>query len=417
MGRAFELIVFVFILLTPYVLIILQSPHIPYSKFHKQDESAVLKLTSLWAESSKKALFEIRKFMLRLDLKGPFFNRVNAQKVCVGVLSVQRNNVHYLKQNIAALLSRSRLSDEHQFQITVFNANCPPSLNLDVESLNDLIFVKNMYLESEEAKSCDIELPRKEFLDYINVLEDLQKKNCEYYLVLEDDALPCLSWTTKVHETLKMIDEMQMNWIVVRFFAPLIWTDWFNKRSFILDDNLIFMSCVIIFTWIQWVVFRFVMLTIRWKYNPTDSNANQHRSHYHFAFVVSSIIMMFCLGRHSIVRYPPGVHVHPVGASAVANAYSHKGLQHLIEYFRKYLKSSLKNKKIIPKDLHFEDMVSSLGDSGEGTYLELISIPNCFQHMGAVSSIRSSSEHSLILTREFENNHEPIKFSEEAFLS
>lgn len=403
---------------------------LPYSQYYENDAARLESLAERRREESRQVLADIREYKSRDDLDGPLFSRNQANRLCVCMITVARQGgADYLTQSIAALLSRTPWELQHQIRIFIHNLNSPPGDHKEALRLQDLVLVKSVSYDAELRPDSlgPGRTKLKETIDYITTLKVLLDSDCDYALVLEDDALAATNWAPDLLCTLRVLESSGPRpWIVLKLFSSFKWIPWFFGESHAIFD--VFLLCVTtIAAMLSIIAIYWILITLLFRLGRQERD-DFGRFEYPkgrlvepnmLSMLVLSIsvgVFLYLMGRPNVFPYEDGIHSVSIGASAVANLYSRAGLKllrdHLTnEFFR--LKDEGRLSEMKNKDLHFRRIREEMFQKSGVSYHELVRLPNLFQHIGAHTSLdKFSSFATEVVSPHFPDDEERIQFDE-----
>jgi hypothetical protein len=402
------------------------SPRIPYSKYFQHDIANLKKQIKMHKETGLKALQQYRS-----KIPGPVFAKPTAKRLCVGITSVYRKDMTYLEQTIASLLSRAPLSYQDKIHLTLYNLDDPPSKHITAIDLSKVVNVKKGSYKAVDPDAGPFDKKRikvKEFLDYIVVLKEEKKHNCEYYLILEDDVLAAQDWAKK---TLQLVDEIESkkeDYSVVKLFtmeifqpARWMWSRW--------SDYFLVIGLTLVFAGSIYAAMLFVARGINKFINraiPEDYELKNHEgAPYWGHFSSFNLIAFLCLlggtlswvltaNRITFVREPVGLSEKEIGAMYQANLYSADALDRWIDFMTDvYITARDQGVRLQPKDVYVDEFNSAQLEKYQKQFKSMIFTPNIFQHTGIESSIGNiRTVHSAMISYTFPDDDTPIVFDE-----
>lgn len=185
---------------------------LPYSAYYQMDEAKRETQLERLRAASVEALTDLRAWK---TTKGPLFDRPEAKKICVGVISYESGVRRTTEMTLGALLSRMHASQQDRIRVVLFNADD----NEEAERVSDLVRVEDVdYPEHYPKRRWVIQKKAKRLLDHALILRKLYKMNCEYALVLGDDAVAGEDWARKL---LDLVDDVgpDPGWVVLRLMS------------------------------------------------------------------------------------------------------------------------------------------------------------------------------------------------------
>ena len=402
---------------------------IPYCLYYQNDTTKLKELGERRRQESVQTIADIRQYRVKTGDTGPLFDRCHPCKLCVGVVSIARNEGSYLTQSVAAMLSRTSWELQDEIRIFIHNINSPPEENREALDLKDLLFLKNVTYNPElNPETLSHAKPTlRETLDYIATLEILLESDCEYSLVVEDDALAATNWAFDLLDMLDSLDDDNLKpWIVLKLFSSFKWIPWFFGENHAIFDvfqllaaTIVVVAVIIAIYWICVMLFFHISRKdedfVEAFELPTGKlvEANILST---IALSVTMGLFLYCAGKPNVVPYEDGVHSVSIGASAVANLYPRIGLkllhEHLTREFVK-LKSVGKLENMKNKDLYFRKLRNELEKTNGVQYQELIRLPNLFQHIGVQTSLGKFSSHeTTVVSPHFLDDDKAVRLDE-----
>lgn len=406
------------------------SPMIPDSRFYKNDVKKLQKQIEMHKTTALKALQDYRAY---LGTKGPVFDNKKAKRLCVSIASVRREKVKYLEQTIATLLTRAPLSFQDRVRITLYNLHHPPGDHKVALGMKDLVNVETASYLSVDPAAGPIDkkrVKRKEFLDYIALLEAEEKRQCDYYLVLEDDVLAAKDW---VKQTLAVVEEAEKREKAGERFSKI---KLFSDESFADDgyswkqplDILIIIGLVVVLT----AAIYGSMLGIanlvkkKSKEEATDDEEAQGKIQVNIragfsrlnwiaaAFLAGCMLfMVLVVGRRTVFPTPCGLTEGNIIYLYQANLYSHDAMGRWTRFLRHvYFLNKAAGLPVQPKDTYVAAFNASQKKDGGKEYMHMIWRPSVFQHTGIESSIGNNRTlQTAQISHSFPDDDLPITFN------
>jgi len=163
--------------------------------------------------TAKEALVDLKDWLYENKVKLPLFENKLEQsnprstKVCLFAATARRTNspFSYIVQAISGILNRmdyARHKDD--VYIHVFNVDAHPDEHIDVQTVRHLVPVTNI-----KAPYSIPNIPRKyqENLDFALILRKITTMNCQYPIIIEDDALPAEYWVDSVMHAISQLEQ------------------------------------------------------------------------------------------------------------------------------------------------------------------------------------------------------------------
>ena len=163
--------------------------------------------------TAKEALVDLKDWLYENRVKLPLFenkltkSNPNPTKVCLFAATARRTNspFSYIVQAISGILNRMDYAKhKDNVYIHVFNVDAHPDDHADVQTIRHLVPVTNI-----KAPYSIPNIPRKyqENLDFALILRKITTMNCEYPIIIEDDALPAEHWVDSVLRAISQLEE------------------------------------------------------------------------------------------------------------------------------------------------------------------------------------------------------------------
>lgn len=140
------------------------------------------------------------------------WNSSSRPKICVGIASVQREGISYLKSTVGSLQEGLSKQERESLHFVVLLAHTDPTRHQDYdkpwlfEAVDRLPKYRDDSSRLEAAKQLELEglhNPKARF-DYSIVLEECAKVNPTFTLVVEDDVVALDGW---YHRTLEALEK------------------------------------------------------------------------------------------------------------------------------------------------------------------------------------------------------------------
>ena len=167
---------------------------------------------AMYDMTAKEALVDLKDWLYENKVKLPLFeNKLEKEnpkqtKVCLFAASARRSNspFSYIIQAISAILNRmdyARHKDD--VYVHVFNVDADPDEHVDIQTIRHLVPVTNI-----KAPYSIPNIPRKyqENLDFALILRKITTMNCQYPIIIEDDALPAEYWVDAVFRAISQLE-------------------------------------------------------------------------------------------------------------------------------------------------------------------------------------------------------------------
>jgi hypothetical protein len=410
------------------------SPLIPDSRFYKNDVKKLQRQIEMHKRTALKALQDYRSY---LGSKGPVFNKHDAKRLCVSIASVRREKVKYLEQTIATLLTRAPLSLQDRVRITLYNLHHPAEDHAVALGMKDLVRVRTASYLSVDPEAGPIDkrrVKRKEFLDYIALLEAEEKRQCDYYLVLEDDVLAAKDWAT---QALAIIEEAERREAKGERFSKI---KLFSDESFAndgyrwtrpLDIAAITLLVTVLTAAIYGSMLCIANLAKRKKSVDketteadkeevqgstiqVDIRAGLTRLNWIAAVFLAGcmLFMVLIVGRRTVFPAPRGLQEGNIVYLYQANLYSHDAMGRWTRFLRRvYFANKAAGLPLQPKDNYVKAFNASQKKDGGKEYMHMIWRPSVFQHTGIESSIGNNRTlHTAQISHSFPDDDLPIIF-------
>lgn len=228
-----DLVCFIVLLVSLWTSIVyLCFNHITTSKYYNLENNyEIYKQKSKHLEqSSFSARSELKEWLnatgLSLDSsKYYYFSEANRPRnyMCVGILSKNRisTNSNYVNQAVMAFLTRTPATYRNDIFFVGFNMEDNPDDNKNLLDLSELIFIKNL---SSGIKDANLRV--KEAADYALALSYFREKNCNYSILMEDDAIISYDWYVRVKSSLDYIESTKTKFIYMKLFTGFKFFDW-----------------------------------------------------------------------------------------------------------------------------------------------------------------------------------------------
>lgn len=405
------------------------SPRIPYSRFFKIDTQKLQRQIKMQKETSLKALSDYREYNKG---KGTVFNRPDSKKkLCVSFPTVSRQDSVYLEQTVASLLTRTQLVYQDEIQITAYNVDYPPSKHTQAKNLSDLIQVDDLSYLDVDPDAGDIprsKIKNKEILDYISVLEAEDKRDCQFYLVLEDDVLASQNWLKKVYEVMEMMEDKPIAMVKLFSVHRRASSRWRHESP----ADILFISLITIgITSLLYLSMVFVAIAVKKIKERRSDNAPElvknpkKTSHWGrfssfdpvgFAVLLLGVLsFVIVANRCTFFPEKKGFHETDTPLFYQANLYSKHMIKNWAQFYRNIYFTAKKTKKPThPKDCYLDIFIE---EQKKITGIDLKGMaftPSIFQHTGVKSSIDNYRTLEIAdISYSFPDDDVPIVFNRE----
>lgn len=378
----------------------------------------------MYARTALKSLEDYKGY---IGDRGPVFANPDAKKLCVSIASVRREKVKYLEQAVASLLTRTPLSYQDRVQMTLYNLDVPASKHTAAKSLSPLIRVEDASYLSVDPNAGEISRDKiltKEYLDYITILSEEEKRGCEHYLVLEDDCLASKNWVKTVMDIIQQVEKHGANYCNVKLFNVTAYENgrwfWFKPLDVLLITVVSLAATAIIYG----SMIAIAKLIIRFRgTNDQDylknSNGTGIWGHFSKFDRKSALFLLVCcvsfvifIDRKSFVGpLKNGLNPTKIGLQTVAILYTKESLSRWNKFLRlTYRKAKISNIRIRPKDTYVADFKNNERVNGKNM-VQMVYQPSVFQHTGIQSSVgHDLSYNNANLSLTFPDDDAPIDF-------
>lgn len=263
--------------------------------------------------------------------------------LCIGIPSVQRQGVRYLRPAVGSLLQGLTEEQRNDIYLVILVAHTDPSQH---EAWGD----EWLHTLPDKIMSSNQTSTDKGRLDYTHLLQACYETKTRHILMLEDDVLAMEGWYDRARQAL---DDLPSS-LYLRFFYTEVFLGW-NKESWQ--------------TYLAWSILAEVLagltlyMTGRSKYTSATILV---------FFMPVWIGLYFAAGRMSVRPIRPGIHLmNDSGCCSQALAFPRQAAPDLIQYLRK---------SPCPVDSAIEAFADERGlDRWALT-------PSIFQHVGVQSS-------------------------------
>lgn len=232
--------------LIPLLWVLLR--HYQFSWFYRLDPARFSEWPRARRAEARLALSEMEAWARARGLDLPLFDRPSARRLCVGVVSVRRDDardevdgepLEYLGQTIAGLLTRVPWSHQDRLRLTLYNVDGDPGAHREAVALSRLVRTVSPDYQKLVGMGASEILQRggviwKENLDYQAALQHQLSLGCEYSLLLEDDSLAAPGWYEEVERILAAIPA-DTPWHYTKLYTTLMFEGYQNSLASILE--------------------------------------------------------------------------------------------------------------------------------------------------------------------------------------
>lgn len=373
------------------------------------------------------ALKSLEDYAAYIGDRGPAFANPNARKLCVSIASVKRERVKYLEQTIATLLTRTPISLQDRIQMTLYNLDVPASKHTAAKSLSKMIQVQDesyLTVDPDVGPITSRNVKTKEFLDYITLLTAEERRDCDHYLVLEDDVLASKEWAKKVFGIISEVEKKGQNYSMVKLFSVERYGNgcWNWKKPF--DIFLIAVFTIFFTAIIYGGMIGIARLINFYKKdeglhelkNPDAQTIWGSFSSLNFIALIFLLVCCFSfvifVDKKSLLNSPNGISKSDIGALYQANLYTKDALSRWNRFLRRvYDASKLNHSSLKPKDLYVPSFNKSQQINGKN-FVHMMYRPSVFQHTGIESTIGNNrSFKTALISYTFPDDDVPIEFN------
>jgi len=344
-----------------------------------------------------------------------FFNQTGYKKVCLGIISVSRTfNNSYLTQSVMSLLTRTNLSMQHTLSITIFNVD--ENEHYEANNLSKIVQVVIPTFPAINVGKLDVK--RKQIADFIaTMIYFIKHKNCENYIILEDDALASQNWLDQV---LKLHDEIpervQHNWFTIKLYWDFHYLGWNNTDT----PLMLVLSFIISFFYIFLIYIIFQFISFLYSSNNSNQYINQILKNWmqinifqFICLIVLSILLLKSVGKSNIMFHvKQGLNEFTIGYGNVGVLYNGIYMKNYVDFIEDYLFKIMdkRGKDILAVDLLPYEFMSKYN------LTELIVFPTIFQHIG-ISSNFDHYDKIYLSSDNFPDDETPILFDKNLFFN
>jgi len=189
--------------------------------------------------SSKKALLDLQQWLYEHKYPVPLFqdrfsspgNTLPPPKVCIAITTANRPQAPflYLIQTVSALLNRMNYAKyKDQVYVHVFNVDADPAEHKEAQIVSQFVPVTHVKQGVKE----EFPLPRKyqENLDNAEVMRRVNSLQCEYPILIEDDALAKNDWMDSILVAIRQMEKYERDrrevlssklapWLMVKLYC------------------------------------------------------------------------------------------------------------------------------------------------------------------------------------------------------
>ena len=371
----------------------------PYGKLHWPDTQKFLQREEVFRKS---ALLTLKDLQIKSKNK-KMYSSSKHTKYCLGILHVPRPHKDYLIQGVTALLTRNKYSPD-KLKMFIYDVKPESDRNPgDIEALENLIQVVKRE-STEEYLPFDMIAPNYETAHYVDVLRHLSAQQCDYHIVLEDDALPSFNWLDKIDEAIGKIEKS--NFFQLKLLFPRKYDSVFEHK---IEWLFVALGCGIL-TYLLRLLFM--------------KNGSRY-SLIGFSLCCGIFALSYMLiGRQYFVSFSDGVHQYQVGFCLSAVVYPQNILLPLSDYMVKWITSHRHTHASFKTDdpdlswLRPKDKLTHQFSDLTGLQ-EYIVTPSVFQHIGIHTSLRfkwgENAFQKLIWAYDFPDDDSLIKYDEKVF--
>lgn len=411
-------------------LVSIYSIYSPLSPFYNDSDHVTINNDNIKRRlQAQKALKDIRLYCRKnaSNVNLPLFSNPKSNELCIGIMTIprQNDNLQYLVQTVASLITRSNWTNHAQ----LFAFNLSSDSHEELESLKDLISIKTPTLIDEPIRRLLKDHHHlynqntfkflKQCIDYLTVLKSLvNMKECKRILILEDDVLAATDWYKKIIYFDKKREELVSDkWIYLKLFSTFKFKGWTSESFYIFQLVILSLTLAVAINFILKMSLKRFTLPI------TFSN---EMSTFSLAFLIFHILkwlllLVICfsafmiIGRQSLFnRFPKNsIQILDIGAMAQAVLWNRKIVPHYIKFLQDKIEQD--NIEIEPIDLLFKEfeMEFNRNIAKRDRHEVLISVPDVFQHIGVSSTFNRREKSNLIRSYNFPDDNQPIKFTED----
>ena len=322
----------------------------------------VLKSLQIQRESAEIANQDLKNYFKEkiYDLKIP-------TKFCVGILSSQRKQ-NYLLQVVTALITRTEYIPS-KFKLFVLKID--ERENDDAKEIEQYVHTVNLPNHFGFSAEELADAVNKEVADYANALQYSFSRNCNYHILLEDDALPSRDWLEKIEAAVDQIKKDNFFTIKLLFL---------NEPEKMTSHILL---CIFVSAFGTMFAYLCICGASKWDIKPSVMGC---------ALVFS--VILICIKVSGFVPFvsknSEGYLEYSLGFSLTAALYQKQTVKRLAELFAESVKQKV---PLLPKDILLEDFKTSIGGK------EFNIKPSVFQHIGLHSSLSWKQQKQKILFR------------------
>lgn len=236
-------------------------------------------------------------------------------------------------------------------------------------------------------------------MDYALVLKTLNEMNCNYGLILEDDAIISHNWFTRIQVALDHPSvKTRLNWSYIKLFIgyKLFDWDWLRYPSIIIKVLLIS-----IFLYL-------VQYTIIYNIYPKKFSKITF-----FLIFVNSVALIVVFNATSVNPVGAGLHEYTTGFGTVSVLIPRHRFLNISQFFIKNVDDYIKGRSrdFIAKDLQLDNFRKSVGD------VEFVFEPSLVQHIGYFSSVyerdvSAQGYKRMFKSFSFVSHFNPIRFDQ-----
>lgn len=234
-------------------------------------------------------------------------------------------------------------------------------------------------------------------MDYVLILRHLNSLNCNYSLIMEDDAIIAYKWFSLLETEIESTLSRRGDWAFVKLFYGYKFFDW----DWIWSLSVI-IKVLMLGLFLYLVQFTFIINIFSKKFSSISL----------FIIFGNSVALVVFFNATCINPMGAGVHKYTTGFSAVSVLIPNKRLTVIADFIEDHVDDYLNGRigKFIPKDL----LLTSYSKASRSA--EFVFEPSLVQHIGIYSSIylRDVSEYGyqqMFKSFSFASHFEPIRFN------
>lgn len=395
----FDFFVLCGLLVLEWAVLTLVAHYFYFSKFNHYEKSyeTYMKKTRQLEQSALQAQKDLERWLKRTN-NSCLFNRTNAD-FCLALMSRNRlnSNVNYLVQSLMSILTRVSLR-ETNLAVFLINTEPNPIHNKNALSLASLVHTVNI-----SSKVFHSNNRVNEAADYAKVIKLLDRFNCSYQLIVEDDAIAQVDWFTRVkHLTASIPASLAYKWFDIKLFTGYKFFDWdWLSFKYALSKVVLISICLSVLTF---YVYSFLIK----RYSSISVSKLGV-----FLILVNSFGLIVVFNTTSVSPIRSGIREYATGFGGVSVLYNRLYSIRFAEYLERVVSDYVSGKSDFfqPKDLLIEEFRRGNNLS------EFIAEPSVFQHTGMHSSLYERDLNSVGFEKMFKSfsfldNDKLIKFDE-----